>query len=265
MCHNRTVVLWLRRLSGGVRVRAVLVTAAVGLALASTAIAGRSIPPLPTQMSAAARLKIQPVTDRPSLATSVDGEPFVVRREIFEYLLDHPEFATHITRALKFARYQIWRTPDGLAIDDGWGTKGTFEVVYAAPGTRVMYARGVFEQRILPDIHGQAVVMIDYGVQPGPDGRSTIRTALTGFVRLDSALLSWAGKLASSVARAKAEKEANGLARLFAKTSRAIEDNPAAVYDAVRQRPGVPPRDLAEFARLLNLAGAGTASVPAHP
>jgi hypothetical protein len=255
-------VLWLRRLQDGFRVRAVLVIAAVSLALAPAAVAGRSIPPLPAQLSPAARVKVQPVTDHPSLATSVDGEPFVVRREIFEYLLDHPEFATHVTRALKFARYQIWATPAGLAIDDGWGTKGTFEVVYAAAGTRVMYARGVYEQRILPDIHGQAVVIIDYGAQPGRDGRSTIRTALTGYIRLDSSLLDWAGKLASGVARAKAEKEANGLARLFAKTSRAIEDNPTAVYETVRQRPGVPQRELAEFARLLNVTAGGTASVP---
>ena len=28
-------------------------------------------------------------------------EPYVVRPEIFEYLLDHPEFASHVTRALK--------------------------------------------------------------------------------------------------------------------------------------------------------------------
>jgi hypothetical protein len=241
----------------------VLVTAFVGLALVPAAVAGRSIPPLPAQIPPAARVKIQPVTDNPTLATSVDGEPFVVRREIFEYLLDHPEFATHVTRALKFARYQIWRTPVGLAIDDGWGTRGTFEVVYAAPGMRVMYARGVYEQRILPDIRGQAVVMIDYGAQPGPGGHSTIRTAYTGYVKLDSAILSFASKLASAVARAKAEKEANGLARLFAKTSRAIEANPAAVYEAVRQRPDVPQRELAEFARLLNVAGAGTAAAPA--
>jgi hypothetical protein len=230
---------------------AVLVAA---LMLAPAAIAARPIPPLPPQIPPTARVKVQPVTDNPSLATSVEGEPFVGRRDVFEYLLDHPEFATHVTRSLRFARYRIWRTAEGLAIDDGWGTKGTFEIVYSGAGTRVIYARGVYEQRILPDIPGQAVVVIDYGMQPAPDGRFTIRTTLTGFVKLDGRLLSLAGKLASTVARAKADKEAKSLARLFMKTTRAIEDNPAAVYESVRQRPDVPQRELEEFRRLLNVS-----------
>src|SRR3989449_2961617 len=32
------------------------------------------------------------VTATASLATHAAGEPFVARREVFEYLLDHPEF-----------------------------------------------------------------------------------------------------------------------------------------------------------------------------
>ena len=161
MCHNRPVVLWPRRKREGFHVKTVLVAAVVGVALASAAGASRAIPPLPAHIPPAARLKVEPVTKHASLATSIDADPFVGRREVFEYLLDHPEFATHVTRALRFARYRIWRTSEGLEIDDGWGTKGVFEVVYAAPGTRVMYARGVYEQRLLPDIRGQAVVMVD--------------------------------------------------------------------------------------------------------
>src|SRR3989449_5057780 len=38
------------------------------------------------------------VTATASLATHAAGEPFVARREVFEYLLDHPEFAAHLTR-----------------------------------------------------------------------------------------------------------------------------------------------------------------------
>ena len=71
---------------------------------------------------------------------------FVARREVFEYLLDHPEFATHVTRTLRVARYRIWRASDGLWIDDGWGTVGRFSLVYARDGTRVMHARGRYKQ-----------------------------------------------------------------------------------------------------------------------
>ena len=56
-----------------------------------------------------------------SVATRVAAPAFPARREVFEYLLDHPELASHVTRALKVARYRIWRTRDGLFLDDGWG------------------------------------------------------------------------------------------------------------------------------------------------
>jgi hypothetical protein len=234
----------------------------LGLVAGSAAVASAAggPPTLPAEVPADARARVQAVTDRASLAVRVDAEPFVARREVFEYLLDHPEFATHVTRTLRMARYRIWRTPEGLGIDDGWGTVGTFELVHAARGLRLMYARGVYQQRILPDIHGQAVVLIDYDAQAAGDGRSRISAAVTGFVRLDSRILDWASRLATPAATAKGEKEARRLVKLFAKTTRAIEADPAGVFDKVRRSPNVPARDLEGFRRLLSLGG-----VPAAP
>jgi hypothetical protein len=212
---------------------------------------------LPREIPETARSRVRPVTDSPSLAVKVDAEPFVARREVFEYLLDHPEFATHVTRALKLARYKIWKTPGGLGIDDGWGTVGTFELVHAGDGMRLMHARGTYQQRFVPDIQGQAVVLIDYDAQPAANGRSLISAAVSGFVKLDSRILAIASKLATSVATAKGEKEARRLVKLFAKTTRAIDADPAGVFDKIRQRPDVPARELEEFRRLLSLPAAG--------
>ena len=75
---------------------------------------GRPAVELPRQLPERGARRVQAVTDNPSLAVKVDAEPFVARRDVFEFLLDHPEFATHVTRALKLARYRIWRTPGGL-------------------------------------------------------------------------------------------------------------------------------------------------------
>jgi hypothetical protein len=234
---------------------------ALGVILAGgvVAVAGPPVE-LPTRLPEPARARVEPVTVNPSLAVKVDGEPFVARRAVFEFLLDHPEFATHVTRALKFARYRIWRTASGLGIDDGWGTVGTFELIHAAEGLRLMYARGVYHHRILPDINGQAVVVIDYGTQPAPQGRSLISAAVSGFVKLDSRILAAASKMATSVATAKGEKEARRLVRLFAKTTRAIDADPAGVFEQVRRQPDVPAADLEEFRRLLNLPAAATPS-----
>ena len=231
--------------------------AVAGLAvilLVSGALAAKPSPILPAQIPAGERTRLQELADAASVSARVEGEPFVARRDVFEFLLNHPEFATHVTRALKLDRYRIWRGPEGgLWLDDGWGVVGQFSIVYSAAGTRVAYAHGQYQSGLLPSIRGQAVVVIEYGLSPTADQRSLISSAITGFVKLDSRIVALAGMLAGSVATAKAEKEAKRLVKLFAKASRAIEENPAHVHEAVRQRPDVPPAELEEFRRLLGL------------
>jgi hypothetical protein len=222
--------------------------------LVSTALAAKPSPILPAQIPAQERTRLQEVAEGASVSAQAAGEPFLARSDVFEFLLDHPEFATHITRALKLARYRIWRGPEGgLWLDDGWGVVGQFSVVYASSGTRVVFAHGQYQSGLLPSIRGQAVVVIEYAFAPSADRRSLISPAVKGFVRLDSKIIALAGMLASSVATAKAEKEAKRFVKLFARASRAIEDNPAHVHEAVRQRPDVPTADLEEFRRLLDL------------
>ena len=254
MCDNPGVVRWtsLLRLLGAAALGALLVS--------GPALAGRVAPTLPADVPAAARARLAPITDHPSVATRVQGEQFVARRDVFEYLLDHPEFATHVTQTLKLARYRIWPTPEGLALDDGWGTVGTFELVYAGRGARVMYAKGEYHQRLLPNVRGQAVVTVEWTAAPAPDGKSVLTPTVGAFVKLDGRLMALAGKLATAVASSKADKEANRLAKVFARTTRAIDDNPTAVMDALRRRPDVPKRELEEFGRLLSVPAA--AAVP---
>ena len=233
------------------RLVAALVVTVSAVTLAAPALAGRLTPALPAEIPAGVRARVSSVVDDASLSTRVHGSAFVARGDVFEYLIEHPEFATHVTRALKVARYRIWRTPSGLMLDDGWGAVGALEVIYGAPGLRVMYAKGEYHQAILPNIRGQAVVTIDWTADPGPDGKKVIAPTIGAYVKLDSRALSLATALASSVAAAKAEKEALRLVRVFEKTTRALNDNPAAVLEALRQHPDTPARELEEFGRLL--------------
>jgi hypothetical protein len=221
--------------------------------LLSGVLAARPAPALPAEIPASERGRLTAITETASLATFAAGEPFVARREVFEYLLDHPEFATHVTRTLRLARYRIWREPDGLRLDDGWGAVGRFSVVYARNGTRVLYARGRHKPWLLPAIHGQAVVVIEYGTEPAADGKSRISTSVTGFVKLDNALVEMASKLLHAAAAAKAEREARQLVRVFARTTRAIDNDPAGVHELLSRRPDVSRHELAEFRQLLRL------------
>jgi hypothetical protein len=230
---------------------AVLLVTALALGMASARAA--SVSPLPVGIPPLERARLERLAETASVATRVETEPFLARRDVFEYLLDHPVFATHVTRTLRLARYRIWRTPDGMFLDDGWGATGHFAVIHAAAGQRVMYARGAYRQMLLPTINGEAVAMIEYEITPAGDGLDIVHATVSGFVKLESSVLDLATKIAGPIAQRKADLEARRLMRTFARVSRAIEDNPADVYDRLRQRPDVPERQLQEFGRLLNL------------
>lgn len=211
--------------------------------------------PLPPQVPPKERHRLEEITKRPFASTQQEAEPYVVRPEIFEYLLDHPEFASHVTRALRAARYKIWRdaSTGALWLDDGWGVRGTFAVAYAEPGLRLMYAQGAYHSA-LPDIKGRAVVALSYKFLPAPTpGRQLIATTLTSFVQIDSGVVRVIGKMGGPLVQKKADREARQLLRVFAKVSRAIEDNPADAYARVRDHPEVPKAELEEFRKLLGV------------
>jgi hypothetical protein len=208
---------------------------------------------VPADVSAEERARLDRVASAAAVTTRVQAEPFVARRVVFEYLLEHPEFASHVARTLKFSKLRIWATPEGLYADEGWGTTGLFSVVHAGDGERIIYARGQHVVGPLPPIRGEAVVQINYQSVSTPTGRDVITTVITGFVKLDSRIVSAGLKLVSGIAQRKADREARGLVKLFAKVSRAIEETPATVYDKLRAQPDVPRHELEEFRALLNI------------
>jgi hypothetical protein len=212
-------------------------------------------PPLsvPAPVAPGARAQLETVAKDSLVSMRVEGPQHAMRPEVFEYLLDHPEFASHVTRALGLARYRIWRASDGLWLDDGWGTRGTFEVVYAAPGLRLYLARGAFEQRFLPEMRGEAVAMFEYDFKTDTDGRTLVLSRATGYLQVDNRFLRALGKVAAPFVQAKADKEAGQLLRVFARVSRAIEENPGEVYQKVGERPDVPRQELEQFRGLLRL------------
>jgi hypothetical protein len=223
------------------------------LLIASSDAADATVPNLSPEIPIAERNRLTGLAAGAAIATRVDGEPFLARRDVFEYLLNHLAFTTHVTQALRFARLRIWPTAEGLMIDEGWGTTGRLWVVYAADGTRVLYMRGQHQMALLPSIHGEMLLIIDYHYVPGAQGRDLVKTAVAGFVKLDSRILSGVLKLGSAIAQKKADREARGIVKLFAKVSRAVEEDPAGVYAKLRDRQDVPRAELEEFRALLAL------------
>lgn len=237
------------------RWRPVRVVAAAGMAvllvLAGSSRATWPTGALPAGLPEAERDRLQQVTEHASVSARSNGEAFSVRGDVFEYLLDHPEFATHVIRALEIGRYRIWGEPDGLWLDDGAGALVQFQIVYAARGSRVFYLRGRYQPAVLPAIRGRVVVVLEYTVEPVANGRSRITPAMASFVRIDNAVMEVLARVFRAVVAPRATNVTKRIVVDIAKTARAIDSDPVRVDDALRGRPDVPPGDLAEFRRLL--------------
>jgi len=192
--------------------------------------------------------RIEKVLANATVSTRVEIAPYPLRLDVFDYLLDHPEFATQVTRALRLARYRIWRTADGLHLDDGWGVTGLITPFYGEGGLRVVYARGRYEQSVLPDISGQAVILLRYADGPGPGGRPVLATSMEVFAQLDSAMVA---TLAGSIAKSKAASEGLHVLKVFSRLSTHLERRADEILADLAKHPDVSRPDLDGFRRLL--------------
>ena len=205
-------------------------------------------PSLPPGLPAADKARIDKVLAKATVSTRVEIDPYALRLDVVDYLLDHPEFATQVTRALRLARYRIWRTADGLNLDDGWGVTGIMTPLYGNSGLRVIYARGRYEQSVLPDIHGQAVILLHYAGGPGPGGRPALTTSMEVFAQLDSAVLS---SLAGSIAKTKATSEARHVLRMFSRLSTHLDLRADEVLAELARHPDISKTELEGFRKVL--------------
>jgi hypothetical protein len=221
------------------------------LLLAGSAIATWPTGALPADLPESQRAQLREVTEHVSVSARSTGEAFRARWDVFEYMLDHPEFATHVIRALEIGRYRIWREPDGLWLDDGAGALVRFQVAYAAPGSRVFYMQGRYQPAVLPAIHGRVVAVFEYTVEPAGEGKSFITPAMASFVRIDNAVFGMLARLFAAVIAPRATRVTSRIVVDIAKTAHAIDSDPNRVEAVVRARPDVPSRELAEFRRLL--------------
>jgi hypothetical protein len=230
------------------RALSLVVLLSVSMLLGPAAKAGGvAAPALPPGVPAADRTRIENVLAHATISTRVEIEPYPLRLDVFDYLLNHPDFATQVTRALKLARYRIWTSADGLNLDDGWGVKGVITPFYGDKGLRVVYARGRYEQKVLPDIRGQAIIFVRYG-ENGGAGKPALVTSMEVFAWLDSGMIA---SLAGSVAKAKATEEARHALRVFSRLSNHLELRADEVLAELARHPEVSRTELAELRRLL--------------
>ena len=206
-----------------------------------------------------ARGRAEAVLGTSTFSHRVTGLRARSREPIFRFLVDHPQFAAAVARALRLGRYHVDARDDGYWGDDSRGARGMIRLLYADEGRRLYHLEGLYEARNLPTIQGRMLVLIEFQHEDDPEGGTRVDASVTGHIRLDTPLVGAVAQLATMLARPAVERAAERKVRRFfgtvARVSRWAHDQPEQFWAALEGHPEIPQdATLAAFQQIL-LAG----------
>lgn len=194
---------------------------------------------------------LRAITVNAPVSAEVRQPPYMVRPEIFEYLIDHPNLIADLARGLGLSRMHVTRTASGFLLDDGWGLVGECRVLLRRTGFWLLHARGYFDPPVFPRIHGEAIVALAYGYEPRADGKEVVSTSAAGYVRFESRIVNFVARLARPIAQSKAEQAALSVVRDLSKVHQTLQERGELALAGVAGRDGLAQREVEELRRLL--------------
>lgn len=203
------------------------------------------------------RQALEEVVRAPTLSREVKGLRFRSRKEVYEYLLDHPDFAAAVARALNFSEYQIAKDGKFVRASDGsyWGTDGRgatghLRVVYADEKKRVFFLEGTYEKKWLPTISAKAVVILAFEHKADREG-SYVENNLYGYLKMDNAFVALLAKLLQPVMGGATDRKMKRTLGLGARISEEAYRDPAGFLKKLEGSPLLPQQEFDEFRRIL--------------
>jgi hypothetical protein len=228
-------------------------------ALARPMVTVDSLPlPIPTAvLSEPARARAEAVLGHEIFAQRVTGIRYRSREAVFEFLLDHPDFAASVARALRLGQYQLDRVGDDEYMgDDARGARGVVRLLYADPGRRLYHLEGRYDGNGLPSIAGEMLVLLEYRHEDDGAGSTVVDSSLTGHVKIDTPVVGLLAGVLTGLARPVVTRAVEQKVRRFfntvARVSRWAYDEPDELFAALEGNPAVPQGEtLTDFSRIL--------------
>ena len=203
---------------------------------------------------------VRDVVTRPLVARRVNGISYKSRPEVFQYLLDHPDFAANMSRAIKVGKYRVTPVSGGYEANDGRGVHGFLKPVYADAQRRVFYLAGRYDPPLFPSMAGRAVLVVDAVHVAGPDGTNRAMVTVIGFLKVDSLLVRIVAKILRDFTQTAVDRKVQRFFRHVEKVSVRAAEDPAGLAQEIQRHPELPGGQVAEFNRLLLKPAPGAAT-----
>jgi hypothetical protein len=196
--------------------------------------------------------RLREVTEHAIFFRDLHGIQVKSSPTVFDYLIDHPDFAATAGRILGIVKYRIVKERDGLFWgDDAHGATGTFELLHAEAGKRVYLATGTFVKRFLPTIRGRIALVIAFEHTTDQAGERSVVNHVRGYLRIDNRILGILARIARPLVGPIVDRK---VLRTFAAASRLTaqaSDDPAGLYRSLEASPEIQKKELREFRSIL--------------
>ena len=113
-----------------------------------------------------------------------------IPKPAYDFMLDHMALSSALARKLGLAEYRITRVgATTFQGDDGQGSEGLITLLYQDSTRRLYHMKGNHHGKVIPIITGEAIILMDYHVKTGADGREQVETRITSYSRIDNPVI----------------------------------------------------------------------------
>ena len=189
--------------------------------------AGSQTSPIPfSQLAPSDRQAAEEVIHAPTLSRRTGAVKFLSKKEVYEYLLDHPDLAAAAARALKVGEYQITKIGDGSYwATDGSGVTGHFRVVYRSKNERIFFLDGAYHPGWLPSVPAKAIVALGFE-HKNHETEEYVENNVDATLKINNSLVAFLAKLLYGIMGNLMEKRMNQVLALAAGVSEKAYQDP---------------------------------------
>ena len=113
-----------------------------------------------------------------------------IPKPAYDFMLDHMALSSALARKLGLAAYRITRLgPAAFHGNDNEGSEGVITLLYRDSTRRLYHMKGHHHGRVIPMITGEAIILMNYHVKTGADGREQVETQITSYSRIDNVII----------------------------------------------------------------------------
>jgi hypothetical protein len=195
--------------------------------------------------------RVREVVKGAAVAREVRDITFRSHKPVFDYLLDHPDFASDVARILREGKYRVRRVGDVYEADDGRGVRGLMKPILSEDGRRVFYLEGRYDPPLLPPLSGRVVIMLNTEHLDGPDGVTYCAMNFSGFLKLDSVVADAFARVMQAFSEDQMDRRVRRFFNHVAAVSRRAYDDPEGLAALLESRADLPADRVAAFRDLL--------------